>query len=496
VAIEWADIQGNILRGYVFTRARYAFIEIVDAEKAYGWLAETIAPRVEAPPLGWRQPAGSALNIGFSYAGLQALETDQAALAAFPPEFRDGMWRRASSLGDQAWQSDWYQQAKEVGPGRRELLRPPPTEVRPWQRTAGISGDPSTAPTQRAHVLISVYGDDDGVLDNCLDQLQIPQSPPGGNLAGLTHVEVLTPNGRDEGDPPAEASNEPVRPRYRREHFGFADGISQPRILGVDPGGSHRRLLHRWRAEPNPAIEPGEFVLGYPDGDNPRPVLPSPPELFRNGSYLVYRKLEQDVPTFRAFIQTAGGQGGSTANLAAAVMGRQYDGTPLVGPIDAGDPDTDFSYRHDPDGVECPLGAHVRRANPRDGNPFAESSINRHRLLRRGMPYGPEYTDQTGTEQPDYERGLIFLAYCASLSRQFEFVQKLWLNDGNALGIGHDPDLIAGVRSGPASMAAQRVKEGLVSSTEPFVNPQGGEYYFVPGLTALGQLALGRFRSR
>jgi Dyp-type peroxidase family len=278
----------------------------------------------------------------------------------------------------------------------------------------------------------------------------------------------------------------------------LADGISQPRIAGVDaPGAGRRTWRGRWtRRTPaaNPVVEAGEFILGQPDEDDPAPVLPEPAALFRNGSYLTYRKLRQDVAAFRRFLAGAAGSVAGhhigTGDIAAAVLGRQEDGSPLVGAPHGGDPARDFSFRSDPEGLRCPLGAHVRRANPRDGNGLPSRFVSRHRLLRRGMPYGPPYDESTATE----ERGLLFLAFGASISRQFEFVQRSWLNDGDAFGIGPQADILGGGPRLPAAMAVPGSPIGHLRRTEPFVWPRGGGYFFAPGIDALRRLALGAFR--
>jgi Dyp-type peroxidase family len=310
----------------------------------------------------------------------------------------------------------------------------------------------------------------------------------------------------------------------RREHFGFADGLSQPRIAGVNgpetaepapwygrllrAGGGSGGLWPRGRADPNPVIRLGEFVLGYPDEDDPHPVLPEPADLFRNGSYLVVRKLAQDVPAFWAFARAAatearhdGRDDVTVADVAARVMGRARDGTPLVDPAvpAAG---RDFSFRDDPEGRHCPLGSHVRRSNPRDGAALGASDVNRHRLLRRGLPYGPpspaaaevdvlDLTDhgqaRLDAARDGVERGIFFLCFGASISRQFEFVQRSWLNDGDALGIGHSGDVVSGAEDREATVT---VSDGRrMARPAAVVTARGGEYFFTPGIGALRLLS-------
>ena len=204
-------------------------------------------------------------------------------------------------------------------------------------------------------------------------------------------------------------------------------------------------------------VAPGEFVLGYPGEDDLLPYAPSGP-LGQGGSYMVLRKLYQDVPAFREYLQTAAGDNESRQlEVAAKMVGRWQDGRSLVTsgipeapPGDpALDPDTinRFRYRSyggrdiDPDGVRCPIGAHVRRANPRDSLGFEGVLAKRHRIIRRGMPYGkPLPKESTGD---DADRGLIFVAYQSSIERQFEFIQSRWLNDGDNFWLGEERDFLS-----------------------------------------------------
>ena len=283
-----------------------------------------------------------------------------------------------------------------------------------------------------------------------------------------------------------------------RDAFGFKDGISQPTIASVT-GGPH----------PPEALRLGEFVLGYANEygqRSERPLLPSSadpervltrdrsgaPDLGRNGTYLVFRQLRQDVEGFWRYVrQTADGDAAEAAHLAARIVGRWPSGAPLVLAPAADDPAladaNDFGYHHlDPVGLRCPVGAHVRRANPRDSlppSPGTESSlrgVRTHRLVRRGRTY----TDSG-------ERGLYFVCLNANLARQFEFVQHGWLN-GNAFVALDDPDdpLIGARAHGPSSFTVPgRPARTRYRDLPQFVQVRGGAYLFLPGLTALQFLA-------
>jgi hypothetical protein len=148
----------------------------------------------------------------------------------------------------------------------------------------------------------------------------------------------------------------------------------------------------------------------------------------------------------------------------------------------------DFVYGGDPDGAACPRGAHIRRANPRDGLRAGSRLTARQRLLRRGMPYGPPLPEDAEDDHED--RGLVFVSFQASIERQFEIVQARWLNDGDAFGLGRTPDPVAGaVGEGGARLAFGGCPPRYATALRSFVTPRGGEYLFVPGIAGLRAFA-------
>jgi deferrochelatase/peroxidase EfeB len=297
-----------------------------------------------------------------------------------------------------------------------------------------------------------------------------------------------------------------ARQRGNVEAFGFADGRSQPAIEGVDThavgdgvyanravaaGGLLRRLgaaaesagLKRkprgWRL-----IRAGEFLLGYENEDGVLPPAPPAP-LGPNGTYMVYRELDQNKAAFDGYLEkTARAHGIGEKQLGAKIVGRWQDGTPVARVPD--DPDVtvshrranDFRYEDDLDGFGCPLGAHVRRANPRDGLPGGAERTMRHRIIRRGMPY---------------EGGLAFICFSASIENGFEFIQREWINDGTVFGLD-GPDFLLQQRNGDGRPHGRMVIPGyrtiiLQPPDEPFVTVQGCDYLFVPSRRACAWLA-------
>jgi Dyp-type peroxidase family len=279
-----------------------------------------------------------------------------------------------------------------------------------------------------------------------------------------------------------------------REHFGFADGFGQPKPVVAGRGRTERD-----RQEAGRTTALGEFVHGYRDEDGGLPPAPAPP-FDRNGTFMVFRKLAQDVMGFRALLrELAWWHFNSDQELTAAkLVGRWRDGTPLIQrPTPATAPPrranrlNDFGYGGDPDGYSCPIGAHIRRANPRDGLHGGYKRTRRHRIMRRGMPYGPWLPaigpDADPSDAED-KRGLLFVCLNTSIANQFEVVNG-WLNDGAAFGLGSDVDVLAG--TGPVGMMSVQGAPPVLMAGRSLVWTRGGEYLFLPSLHALDALAAG-----
>jgi deferrochelatase/peroxidase EfeB len=219
---------------------------------------------------------------------------------------------------------------------------------------------------------------------------------------------------------------------------------------------------------------------------------------------MVYRKLHQNVATFRAYLEKqAALYSGGKEKLAAKFIGRWRDGTPLElspsnpDPAIVKDPNrnTDFTYGADAEGTRCPMGAHIRRVHPRDAFGFNGQLINRRRITRRGLPYG-RFVPESEPVSDIEERGIIFMVLNASLSRQFEFVQQQWIQYGNDAHLGNEKDMLLGNHGGSGRFVVQ----GEASTTNPpfvcsslpdFVELRGGDYFFLPSITALGMIAMG-----
>lgn len=454
MSVEQHDLQGNVLCGYGLPLAAFASVRVGEAAAGRRLLGE-LRPRLTDATSRGSWPLPFTVNLSIGWQGLRALGLPDALLERFPGEFRAGMAGRADLLGD----------TDEAAPGRwQEALKP-----------------------GRIHLVVTLNGRDTAGLEQGRAALRAALDRAGAGVA-LEHEE-----------PAALISVPGVS--LAREHFGFADGFAQPAIDDPragpynKPGQGTPSGERDWKP-----IAPGEFVLGYRDEDGVVPGAELGP-LGRNATFTVLRKLHQDVAGFRAFLDEHAGERGPEW-LASRLMGRWRDGTPVEASPDAPHPQwadeprgvrlNDFRYAGDPHGHRCPLGAHVRRANPRDGLGWGGTLTRRHRIIRRGMPYGPPLPEGAADDRAD--RGLMFVCHQASIGRQFEVIQGLWLADGDALGLGDDIDpIVAGPRPGPApaKFTIHGREPRFVGPLRRFVAMRGGEYLFTPGLAAVQALADG-----
>jgi Dyp-type peroxidase family len=448
-APELHDVQGLVARGYGdLGAARFLLLSIDDRAAGRSWL-DTLGPTLTAAET---RPEESAVNVGFTSSGLAKLGVPPDVLELFPLEFAGGMTtpHRRRMLGD-------------VGPDAPER----------WEW--GGPGRPVDA-------VLLMYAHNESTLA-ALEAEQTSALPNGVQIVRTLDTSDL----------------------QGYEPFGFRDGISQPIVEGLSKQGPPAQTLRF-----------GEFVLGYPNEHGHLTddlLLERSPELGRNGTYLVFRQLEQDVRGFWRFLDAAARRPDGSADpdrrtrLAARLVGRWPSGAPLVRAPEADDPAlataNDFGYyRRDPRGTRCPLGAHIRRANPRDTldpRPGSEDSLKinrRHRILRRGREYGPPLAVEDavggeGAERAGDERGLHFMCLNASIARQFELVHFTWLNSPKFVGLYDDSDPIVGPSQpfgGTFTIQSETLRERL-TGVPRFVSVKGGAYFFMPGLAATRHLA-------
>jgi Dyp-type peroxidase family len=305
-----------------------------------------------------------------------------------------------------------------------------------------------------------------------------------------------------------------TRPGVQRghEHFGFLDGISQPGIRGLTTKSNPMQKPDKGLPGQD-LLWPGEFVFGYPGQDKddmvkagPRPDMVAP--WLRNGSFMVFRRLEQKVPEFRRLVaEQATRLAMDPELLAARMVGRWKSGAPMeLAPL-RDDPalgrddkrKNDFEFGDDPDQRKCPYAAHIRKVYPRDdtGN---EAEVQQHRIIRQGIPFGPEVAPGETTTR--YSRGLMFVCYQTSIERQFEYIQR-HANDrgfvsgkrrpgsGAAVTPGHDPIIGQAEGNGAREMDEPfpnypaRNRRTTLTIPKQFVELTGAAYFFMPSISAL-----------
>ncbi len=447
--LERDDIQGIVLSGYGhLDHAAFTFLQITDAALARTWISSFLPQVMSARERRREDKPPNALNIAISYCGLAALQLPDDALCSFPVEFQEGMafGQRPNALGD----------IGDSSPDKWEI------------------GGPNKPPL---HVLLMYYTLTRDDAQNWCARL-------GAEAKGC---KVIASQYSDRSG--------------AVEAFGFRDGISQPAIEGVD---------HTQKGDEKP-LKVGEFVLGYVNeynnvaitptaanaiaGDRlpEAPNFPGRRDLGKNGSFLVYRKLAQDVAGFKSFVKEKAKNSDGAANperetwIKAKMVGRWPSGAPLTLAPDKDDPAlandasriNSFHYRDtDSEGTGCPQGAHIRRTNPRDSlvpdGPTSLAVVRRHRIMRRGRP---------GAEG---ETAIYFLVINADIERQFEFVQQTWLSSSKFDGLYNTKDPISGDNDGTGEMVIPaRPFRVRVTGIPRFVQVKGGEYFFVPGMRAL-----------
>jgi deferrochelatase/peroxidase EfeB len=465
-------------------------LNIRDARAARSWL--TNAPITTAEKL--TTAPTTALQVAFTCEGLRALGLSAEILEAFSPEFLSGM----------AGQESRSRRLGDVGVNAPES----------W-----LWGGPGDVP----HLVVMAYAKS-GLLDEWIqtiqsaewhDAFEVLDCLPTSNLFGI-------------------------------EPFGFNDGISQP-----TPDWDRSRTPATNELAYTNLTSLGEFLLGYPNEYGKytqRPLIaPAEPasaflspaedepgklDFGRNGAFLVFRQLQQDVRGFWRFIdKQAASNPQARQVLAESMIGRRMDGTPLLPaatqPIAGLDPKTaaqnEFTYNADSDGTRCPFGAHIRRANPRNadlpvsngvlgqllhmlgfGNPGYRddviASTRFHRMLRRGREYGPALSqaDAIADSADTSEHGIHFICIVANILRQFEFVQNSWMISTKFDAMTEESDPLLGNREAVEgcpftdtfSIPHETGVRTRVMGLPQFVTVRGGAYFFLPGIRALRYLAI------
>lgn len=607
-AIETEEVQSLVFSGLgPFQHSICSLITFPDKAKARTWLAAMVnegsKPATEAyaqPHFGIDFGDGTygkkhrPTFLAFSADGLERLgmhgTTASDGLSTFPAAFNIGMAGRGRILGDAGGSesSHWLWNDRTVHAALLVYGQTPDdceAQLGAYLKGLGKEAEVERIVTQPAQP--EPLKCPDGVATaQCeprpdsiaADVLQVVGGPDFKfmTLDAEASASSLAPETTKQDDkPPIEV---------HREHFGFADGVSQPVIRGTRRAGA--------KVPDRDIVEPGEFIFGYKansgyfppsplvhpatDGSDQLPISAAEaPGRFpafadaagasglrdfgRNGSFLVIRQMQQHVEEFHDFAceaartinsqyKGAAVNGGTKVTgqwVAEKMIGRTMDGAALVRPAidlpalmaglgrpaEDGPPigggsqkglfeaflsagaghtttrrqpaglkfDNDFAFGvDDPQGLACPLGAHIRRANPRDSllpaDPQEQRITNRHRLLRRGRSY----------ETKD-EKGLLFMALCGDLERQFEFVQQTWIGSPSFHGLPGERDPLLAQWPGPSAAGEDACPHGgattgaftiptaagpiVLKGLPSFVTVKAGGYFFLPSRSALRYLA-------
>ena len=436
ITLQFEDIQHILLTRAPALNGRYEFLSFKDPVGARAWLAGILEKVHSAKTMRESVEQDKRwVTVAFTWNGLRALGVDEASLATFPEEFRQGMPARAGALGDT---------------GANEPSKWTDKTASPDLHAIAILFARDSAERARA------TGEHDKLVAAC----------KGVEVLSRLDLDAVPPLG------------------YAHDHFGYRDRLSQPVIEGSGD-------------EPTPGsggpLKAGEFILGYPDESGPGPALPQPEILSRNGSYMAYRRMEEHVGKFRDFLRENGNTPEEQELVAAKLMGRWRSGAPLVLVPEKDDPalgadpqrNNNFNYKEqDPQGYAVPLGSHIRRMNPRD----TAANMNRRRMIRRGATYGPHLPDDA--PEDGKERGIAAFVLCASLIRQYEFAQNVWVNDKNFHELGNERDPIIGNQDGTLEFKIpKRPIRKKITGLPAFTTVRGGAYFFLPGLKALRWLA-------
>jgi Dyp-type peroxidase family len=434
--LEFDDIQHILLTRVPALTGRYEFLSFRNAAGGRAWLSEIVTKVPSAAEVRASKDKDNRwVSVAFTLNGLRALGLGEDSLATFPEEFRQGMVARSEMLGD-------------TGANH------------PDNWVGGLAGSD-------LHAIVILFARDATERSRC-------QVEHANLVARCEGVEVLSTLDL-EATPPFDCAH---------DHFGYRDRLSEPVMEGTGE-------------VPTPGsggpFKPGEFILGYPDEDGPPANLPQPEILSRNGSYMAYRRLQEHVGKFREFLRAHGKTPEEQELIAAKLMGRWRSGAPLVLAPDKDDPalgadpqrNNDFNYKQmDPHGYAVPLGSHARRMNPRD----TAHNMNRRRMIRRGATYGPHLPESAAED--GVERGIAAFVICASLIRQFEFAQNVWVNDKNFHELGNERDPLIGSQDGTLEFKIpKRPIRKKITGLPAFTTVRGGSYFFLPGIRALRYLA-------
>jgi Dyp-type peroxidase family len=517
ISTNLPNIQGNVFGGFFKDHQAFLFLRLNDTEQAKAWLADLIDDIATAEEViafnnvfkltKKRHHSMEGVvkatwtNVAFTFKGLKALGVPPEELT-FPAEFKNGMAAQAGTIGDvdDSAPTNWV----------------PPLRV-------ATPTDPDDPNVPDAILLIA--SDDPDDLEAEVERL--------GQGLDDHSIEVIH---RQNGE--SRSGIENGEDQRGHEHFGFDDGVSQPGVRDdrVTPPGANDDV----GLPGQDRLWPGEWVLGYPKqtGAEEKDLSPNKdpgvianfgePAWANDGSYLVFRRLHQDVKGFRDFVdQQAMVEGITSSVMGAKIVGRYTSGCPLEiadGEADTFDPTAvdpskadktrlddqhinafdyeapDNAARDDKDGHRVPRAAHIRKVYPRNERPPTEAAAETRRILRRGIQFGESFDRDADPDSPTGadaafpdDRGLCFLCYQSSIKDKFEFLMRFWVNNETF------PQVVNGVKDGHDLVISQATAirnfnlpggvQPAITAPARWVITSGGGYFLQPSITGLRHLA-------
>jgi deferrochelatase/peroxidase EfeB len=433
--LELDEIQATILRDRPEPYFGTHVLLRVDDAKAGREFLRRLAPYVDSAAT---VTDDTWLGVGITYAGLAALGLPQESLQSFPETFRVGMAGRAAQIGDTG-------------------LNAPEN----WDFPFG---------TGQIHIGVSAYS-------NSPEKWRRSVAVAREQAVGFSGVTII--HTQDFGAQPGSLNP-----------LGFRDLIGQPAIEGSP-------------VEPLPGqgdpIKAGEFILGYPSETGIPLDMPEPDVLGRNGTYVGVRKYQTRVGSFNRFLHANGATPEDRELLAAKMFGRWRSGAPLTLTPERDDSvlgmdprrNNDFNYSGDQRGLQAPIGCHMRRLNPRDTKLAILTDVRIHRIIRRSTTYGAPYDPTAMTPEDDeVPRGLYFIFLSGKAMTTLEFLQSEWINNGNFTGLNEERDPIVGLQQDDSVFTVQQLPvRRRVHGVQTFNALRGGEYLFMPSISALKWIA-------
>jgi Dyp-type peroxidase family len=472
--VDQKDVQGFVLRAYGKMRyTRYILLHIDDAILAKQWLSKISGQITD----GTHYPETTCINLAVTCPGLRVLGMHEDNIRSFGREFREGM----------------------VTEHRQRMLNDfGASDPALWDW--GGSQKVGNSDMNNIHLMLLLFAKTEDLMKQYHSEVSAELVTAGLSVVKTFETSMLDSN---------------------KENFGFTDGISQPTIKGIGDDESNEHNV----------VATGEFLLGYKNEYN---VFPDSPFLMseqgdmnllptdvagsglkdigRNGSYLVFRQMEQHVDRFWEFMndktRSADGTLDETESikLASKMVGRWPSGAPLAKYPDK-DPfpdgmceDDNFGYKDDADGLKCPFGSHMRRNNPRDAFEDNKPKLSlkltkKHRIIRRGRPYGEPFAGNPNNYKPEGKVGLHFMCVNSDISKQFEFVQHTWANFPRFQNLYNDPDPINGALENIENECVQNFTiqaepvNKCITNLKSFVTIRGGGYFFFPSINVISYLS-------